>query len=100
MKLAGLFVIGFCFLFLLLVGLDHAQNTKGIEMPKNNLPVETFGFTRKTKQCTRSRFVHYKTKQLCSLFLTFVSLPNQLVLSITCLQTEPLMYKPKLKNVN
>ena len=38
MKLARSFVICFCSLFLLFVGLDHgrAENTKDFEMPKNN----------------------------------------------------------------
>ena len=36
MKLAQFFVIGFCSLFPLFVGLDRAQNTKGIQMHMNN----------------------------------------------------------------
>ena len=36
MKLASFFVIYFCSLFLLFVGLDRSQNTKGIEMHTNN----------------------------------------------------------------
>ena len=69
MKLASLFVIYFCFLFCLLVGLCPAQNTGNTEMHQlmNNLTVETFVLTRRTKQCARSRFVQHKTKQLCSL---------------------------------
>ena len=79
-------VLCYMFLFsqslsLLFVGLDRAQNTKGTELHMNNQPVETFGLTRKIKQCARSRFVQHKTKQLCSLLLKFVELPNQLVLS-------------------
>ena len=63
------FIYFFCFLFLLFVGLDRAQNTKDNEMHKNNWPVEMFGGTRKTKQCAGSRFVQRKTKQLCPLTL-------------------------------
>ena len=36
MKLACFFVIYFCSLFLLFVGLDRSQNTKGIEMYTSN----------------------------------------------------------------
>ena len=36
MKLAQFFVIGFCSLFPLFVGLGRAQNTKGIQMHMNN----------------------------------------------------------------
>ena len=68
--MACFFVISFCSLFLkLFVGLNPAQNTKGIELHMNNKPEETFGFTRKTKQCTPSRFVKHKTKQFCTLLL-------------------------------
>ena len=41
------------YLFILFVGLDHAQYTKGIEMQVNSEQVATFGFIRKTKQCAR-----------------------------------------------
>ena len=36
MKLASSFVMCFCSLYLLFIGLDRAQNTKGIEMQTNN----------------------------------------------------------------
>ena len=42
MKLASFFVIWLCSLFILFVGLDRAQNTKGFEMQLKNEPVETF----------------------------------------------------------
>ena len=45
MKLASFFVIYFCSLFLLFVGLDRSQNTKGIETHTNNQPVAKCGLT-------------------------------------------------------
>ena len=47
MKLASFFVLHFCSLFLLLVGLDRSQNTKGIEMNTNNKPVAKCGLNDK-----------------------------------------------------
>ena len=69
------------FLFSLFVGLNPAQNTKGIDMHISNEPVKAFWLTRKTKQCAGSRFAQHKTKQLCTLLLKFVELPNQFALS-------------------
>ena len=43
--------------------------------------METFGIAHKTEQCTGSRFVQHKTKQLCTLLLKFVEFHNQFVLS-------------------
>ena len=57
MKLASFFVIWLCSLFILFVGLDRAQNTKGFEMQLKNEPVETFGLKRKAKQCARPQFL-------------------------------------------
>ena len=44
-------------------------------MYMNNYPVETFGFTQKSKQCAGSRFVQHKTKQLCTFLLKFADRP-------------------------
>ena len=81
MRLVKFFVKCFCSLFLLIVGLDPAQSTKGIQMRIDNSPVRIFGQIHWTKQCAGSRFVQPKTKQLCTLILKFVELDNQLVLS-------------------
>ena len=70
-KLVCFISICFSSLLFLVIGLDRAQNTKGIEIQTNNLPVETFGFTRKTQQCARLRFVQHDAKQLCSLLLNY-----------------------------
>ena len=84
-KLASLFVIYFCSLFCLLVGLHRAQNTRNIEMQQlmNIQSVQTFVLTRRTIQYAWSRFDQHKTKQLCSLpsqpvdLINDVSTPHQ-----------------------
>ena len=77
MKLGSFFVIGFCSLSLLFVGLDPAQNTKGIQMHIINEPIETFcRLIHWAKQCAWSWFVQPKSKQLCRPLLKFVELHN------------------------
>ena len=53
------FMFSSIFLSVLFVGLDHAQNTKYIEMQMRNTEASSrsFGVTRKTKQCARSHFI-------------------------------------------
>ena len=76
-----LYVFVSSFFSWLVLTTHKTKNTNGIEMQMKNEQVETFGPTRKTKQCARSRFVQHETKQLCSLHLKFVELPDQLALS-------------------
>ena len=64
----------FCSLFPLFIGLDRAQNTKGIEMHTNNLSVETFGFTHETDSCIQDLFgytnvnlLNYSSKKVMDL---------------------------------
>ena len=84
MKLAGFFVVCFCSLFLLFDGLylpctKHKRyrdaNEDGTNQKKH--------LGSHLKQCARPPFVQRKTKQLCSLLLKLVELPNQLVLITT-----------------
>ena len=107
MKLASLFVIYFCSLFCLLVGLHRAQNTRNIEMQQlmNIQSVQTFVLTRRTIQYAWSRFVQHKTKQLCSLpfqpvdLINDVSTPHQRIFPGNPLPPfSPGLYNMSLKN--
>ena len=66
MKITSFFVLVIVLYFFCSLALTmHKTQFKVqcIEMQMSNLPVKTFGLTRRTKQCARSRFVQHKTKQ-------------------------------------
>ena len=72
MKLTSFFIVRFCSLSLLFVGLDCAQNTKGIAKEQQTSGNINFGLTRKTRQCTELQILLFK-------FVEYVELPNKLV---------------------